>query len=188
MFDEAGCVAAARAGDLTAFNRLVLHHQQTAYNVALRTLGDPDAAEDVTQEAFFAAYRGLAQFRGGSFRAWLLRIVVNACYDRSRRQRRRPAQSLDQLLEADDTPFDPIDPTPNPEERVLTQELAARLQRALNELPADQRVTVVLCDVQGLSYDEAAEATGVPLGTVKSRLSRARARLRELLQPYRSTA
>ena len=180
--DEARALEAARQGDVAAFNQLVLRYQTVAYNVALRTLGNPEEAADATQETFISAFRALDDFRGGSFKAWLLRITVNACYDILRRRQRRPASSLDELTEQGDESFGATDTGQGPEGAALNAETARAIQAALLTLPADQRTLVLLCDVQGLSYEEAAEATQVALGTVKSRLSRARARLRDHLR------
>jgi RNA polymerase sigma-70 factor (ECF subfamily) len=142
----------------------------------LRTVGNPQQAEDAAQEAFFAAYRSLRTFRGGAFRGWLLRIAVNQCYDQLRLQRRRPAGEL-----AEDVQL--ADPDPQPEQMALTAETIAVLEGAIHRLPPDQRMCVVLIDVQGLGYEEAAVALKINIGTLKSRLSRARAQLRELLAP-----
>jgi RNA polymerase sigma-70 factor (ECF subfamily) len=185
-------ISAAQRGGLEAFNRLVEHHQRQVYNVCYRTLGNAEDAADATQETFLSAYRGIGSFRGtpDGFRPWLLRIAVNACYDQLRRRRRRPADSLEGFSagggrEGDDEagPADRLpDLAPGPEQVALTSETARGIQAALARLSPDQRLTVVLCDVQGLSYEEAAQVMAVELGTVKSRLSRARAQLRELLQ------
>jgi RNA polymerase sigma-70 factor (ECF subfamily) len=139
-------------------------------------LGDTSAAEDATQEAFFSAYRSIGRFQGGSFRGWLLRIASNECYDQLRQRQRRPTEPI-----ADEPVF--ADPAPLPDQIALSAETIALLERAIAQLPPDQRLCVVLIDVQGLDYEEAAQAMEVNLGTVKSRLSRARARLRELLAP-----
>ena len=179
--DEQGLVAAARRGDVQAFNTLVLNYQTLAYNVAYRVLHDQDAASDATQEAFLSAYRGLQGFRGGSFKAWVLRIVVNACYDQLRQLKRRPTSSLDEMLVDPDHSDILDDHSETPEEYVLRKDVADSIQAGLDSLPADQRAMVVLSDVQGLNYEEIAQATGVNLGTVKSRLSRGRARLRDYL-------
>jgi RNA polymerase sigma factor (sigma-70 family) len=159
-----------------AFNELVERYQGAVYNVCVRMLGDAQPAEDCTQETFFAAYRSIKSFRGGAFRSWLLRIASNQCYDLLRRRQRHPADALP------DEPF-VVDPSPSPDEAALSAETAAALERAIGQLPPDQRLCVLLVDVQGFDYDEAAQAMDVNLGTVKSRLSRARARLRELLGP-----
>ncbi|MCC6176483.1 MAG: sigma-70 family RNA polymerase sigma factor [Chloroflexi bacterium] len=178
---ETRAIEAARRGDPAAFNQLVLAYQTTAYNVALRTLGNPDDAADAAQDAFLSAYRAISDFRGGSFKSWLLRIVVNTCYDLLRRRQRRPSSSLDELVEETGESPAVADRKIGPERAALASETAQAIEHALALLPDDQRLIVVLCDVQGQSYEEAAEITGVALGTVKSRLSRARARLRHLL-------
>lgn len=179
--DEQRLIAQAQRGDLHAFNQLVLAYQSTMYNVAYRILGDGDAAADATQDAFVSAYRAIARFRGGSFKAWLLRIVTNACYDQLRVKQRRPTDSLDDMLVEPEHDTTLRDDSESPEEFVLRQELGAAIQRGLSTLPPDQRITLVLSDIEGLSYDEIAEATHVSLGTVKSRLSRARSKLRDYL-------
>jgi RNA polymerase sigma-70 factor (ECF subfamily) len=123
----------------------------------------------------------MRKFRGGSFKAWLLRIVTNACYDQLRAKQRRPASSLDDLpVEADHTYY-LHDPSEQPDEFVERQELNRLIQSGISALPAEQRVVLVLSDVQGLSYQEIAQAVGLSLGTVKSRLSRGRAKLRDYL-------
>ncbi len=179
---ELELVQRAREGELAAFNSLVLRHQDAAYGLALRFLSSREAAEDATQEAFIRAYRAIGSFRGERFRSWLFSIVANACRDELRRRRRRPQRSLDEARDqADRADLDPTDPDPTPEAQALSGELREALERSLMQLPEDWRLVVVLSDVQGLSYEEIAESAGVPLGTVKSRLSRARARLREIL-------
>ncbi len=179
--DEQALIASARAGNQHAFNLLVRVYQDMAYNVAYRVLGQPEAAADATQDAFLAAYRALSVFRGGSFKAWLLRIVTNACYDQLRRQKRRPQTSLEDLVEDPDYSPSLTDRNESPEEALLNAELAHAIEAAIARLPFDQRIVLVLSDVQGLSYEEIAAATDASLGTVKSRLSRARARLRDYL-------
>lgn len=185
--DEAALIQAAKSGDLDAFNRLVLEYQGLAFNVALRLLGDPAAAEDATQDAFVSAYRKLGSFRGGSFKAWLLRIVTNGCYDELRRQKRRPTTSLE--IETDDgeeiaQPAWMADPGEGPSELAERAALSRAIQACLDGMDDEFRAAVVLVDVQGLDYAEAAQALDRPLGTVKSRLARARARMQECLQSF----
>lgn len=183
--DESRLIQDARRGDLDAFNRLVLAYQDMVYNQAYRMMGEVQAAEDATQEAFISAYQNLHSYRGGSFRGWLLRIVTNACYDELRRRQRRPTTPLEPLTSDDeemDSPSWSADPGELPEETVLRGELGTAIQRCLDELPDEFRVMVVLVDVQGLNYQEAADIIRKPVGTVKSRLSRARVRLRQCLQ------
>ncbi len=183
--DEHALIASAQKGDTRAFNQLVLLYQSMAYNVAYRILSDPDAAADATQDAFLSAFKAMGKFRGGSFKAWLLRIVTNACYDQLRVKQRRPSSSLDDLpVETDHTAY-LRDPAEQPDEFVERQELNQMIQRGISALPVEQRVIIVLSDVQGLSYQEIAEVEGISLGTVKSRLSRGRARLRDYLVEQR---
>ncbi len=183
--DETALIASAQKGDARAFNQLVLLYQSRAYNLAYRILGDPDAASDATQDAFLSAYKAMPKFRGGSFKAWILRIVTNACYDQLRVKQRRPADSLDDLpVEQDHAQF-LGDSTEQPVDYVERRQLSQAIEAGIMELPVEQRVVVVLSDIQGLSYHEIAQAAGISLGTVKSRLSRGRARLRDYLLEQR---
>jgi RNA polymerase sigma-70 factor (ECF subfamily) len=185
--DETGLIQASLQGDLDSFNRLVLAYQDLLFNQAYRMLGEPALAEDITQEAFISAYRNLHSYRGGSFKAWLLRIVSNACYDELRRQKRRPTTPLEPVDEDDEEIESPhwlADPSESPEEATERSELNRAIQHCLKDLPEEFRTAVVLVDVQGLDYTEAAQAMGKPLGTVKSRLARARLRMRDCLQGF----
>ena len=184
--DEPALIEAARKGDIDSFNTLVLVYQHQVYNLAYRIMGEPAAAEDATQETFISAYKSLNRFRGGSFKSWLLRIVTNACYDDLRRRKRRPAASLDELMGDQDgeVEFEPPSNDESPEAAVQRHEMAELIQKGITILPDDQRITLVLSDIQGLSYEEIADATQTNLGTVKSRLSRGRAKLREYLQAH----
>jgi RNA polymerase sigma-70 factor (ECF subfamily) len=178
--DESALIAAAQGGDREAFNQLVVKYQSLAYNVAYRVLGDGDAAADATQDAFISAYRAIARFRGGSFKAWIMRIVTNACYDQLRAKQRRPTTSLDADPELERHEWN-VDPGERPEAYVVRQELGQIIQRGLATLPAEQRTCVVLSDIQGMSYDEIAQTMNCSLGTVKSRLNRARRKMRDYL-------
>lgn len=183
--DEAALIQDAQQGSVNAYNTLVLHYQNQAYNVAYRIMGDVDSAADATQEAFISAFKAIQRFRGGSFRAWLLRIVTNACYDELRRRKRRPQAALEALHVEDPSPDATLVSHPeNPESYTQRMELQSAIKGCIEALPDDQRLVAVLCDVEGLSYDEIAEVAGVALGTVKSRLSRSRARLRDCLQGF----
>lgn len=185
--DENALITSAKRGDLDAFNRLVLSHQDALFNAALRILGDGDLAADATQEAFLAAFRGLNGFRGGSFRAWLMRTVTNACYDELRRRKRRPTGPLEpEGRDGEDveSPRWLADPELSPEQQAEAQELEHAIQHCLENLPLEFRTVVVMADLQGLDYTEVAAAIRVPLGTIKSRLARARLRLRECLQDF----
>jgi RNA polymerase sigma-70 factor (ECF subfamily) len=188
--DEAELIHEAQRGDLDSFNRLVLAYQTQVYNLAYRIFGEGESAADAAQEAFLAAFRSLKGFRGGSFRSWLARIVTNVCYDELRRRKRKPAASLEALLDSEVAPESngPALHAPGaqrPEAAAEQAELSRAIQDCLNRLPDDFRVVAVLADVQGYDYAEISAAAGMPLGTVKSRLARARLRLRDCLQRYR---
>lgn len=180
--NEVEAIRAAQKGKLSAFNHLVMIHQGLAYNVAYRIMGDGDGAADATQDAFLKAFKSIKQYKGGSFKSWLMRIVTNTCYDQLRYQKRRPTESLE--TEAAETEYAPrlVDSSEQPEDTAMRHELNDMLQTVINRLPPDQRIVLILSDAEGFSYQEIATITEVSLGTVKSRLNRARARLRDLLQ------
>ena len=180
--DEASLVQQAQKGDIAAFNRLVVQFQELVFNVSYRIMGDPDAAADVTQETFITAYQSLATFRGGNFKAWLLRVATNRCYDELRRRKRRPQTSLDQIMDENESFAFLRSPNEGPEAHRQRVELALAIERCLKALPEDQRIVTVLGDVEGYDYQEIASITSVSLGTVKSRMSRARSKLRDCLQ------
>ena len=185
--NESDLITYAQQGDLDAFNRLVLTYQDMAFNQAYRLMGDAASAEDITQDAFISAYRKLHTFRGGSFKAWLLRIVTNAGYDELRRRKRRPTTHLEPISNDDEEIESPswlTDPGESPEQAAIRMELNEAIQRCLEQLEVDFRVVVVLVDVQGLDYKQAARNIGKPLGTVKSRLARARSRMQDCLRGF----
>jgi len=185
--DEQALIHDAQAGSLDAFNTLILHYQDSIFNTALRILSDEDLAADATQEAFLSAFKSISSFRGGSFKAWLMRTVTNACYDELRRQKRRPTTPLEPDTEDGDEMDSPrwlADPNLSPEQEFEADELEHALQHCLNNLPLEFKTVVVMADVQGMDYSEVAIAVRVPLGTIKSRLARARLRLRECLQGF----
>ena len=185
--DEPGLIQAAKKGDLQAFNRLVLGYQDMVYNQAFRMMGETESAEDATQDAFILAFRHIRGFRGGSFKAWLLRIVTNVCYDELRRRKRRPTVALEPMDENEEEIESPhwlADPNESPEEASERREMSLALQQCLDQLPIEFRTVVVLVDVQGLDYEEAAQVIHKPLGTIKSRLARARSRMRDCLRGF----
>ena len=185
--NETALIQDALDGNLDAFNSLVLHYQDIAFNVAYRIMGETGAASDATQEAFISAYQKLEQYHGGSFKAWLLRIVTNACYDELRRRQRQPVTPLKPELSDGDVVEDPYwieDSSMSPEERIEQEELQNAIQRCINKLDDKFRIVLVLVDVEGLDYETAASAVGTPLGTVKSRLARARERVQGCLQAF----
>lgn len=188
--DENALIREAQRGSLDAFNALVLTYQDSAYNLAYRLLSDGDEAADITQKAFISAYRNLTSFRGGSFRAWLLRMVTNACYDELRRRKRHPTialEPLDQDEEEVESPFWLADEDPSPEQVMVNRELELALQHCLEDIPPEFRAVVVLVDVEGRDYQEVAGVIDKPLGTVKSRLARARLKLRDCLRYFLGT-
>jgi RNA polymerase sigma-70 factor, ECF subfamily len=176
-------IRAAQGGELASFNALVVRHERPVYNLCLRMLRDVPSAEDAAQETFIKAWTAIDTFRGGLVRPWLLRIATNRCYDVLRARGRRPADSLEaEPFESEPTWTSQTAGGEHPELFAARAELSGHLERALGALPDDQRLVVILSDVQGHSYDEIAAITGVAVGTVKSRLSRARARLRDGLR------
>jgi RNA polymerase sigma-70 factor (ECF subfamily) len=184
--DETALIQEAKHGDLDAFNRLVLAYQDQAYNLAFRLLGDDPSAQDATQITFINAYQAIRSFRGGSFRAWILRILTNACYDELRRQKRKPTEDLNPVdTDSGEEMEDPAwlsDDSLSPEEHVTQQELEKAIQKCLGGLPEEFRTVIVLVDVQGMDYQEASEVVKTPLGTIRSRLARARQRVQDCLQ------
>lgn len=177
-----------RTGATSCYNCIIEAFEIQAYNLARRMLGDWALAEDAVQESFVSGYRAFQQFRGDNLRAWLMRIVANTCRDMLRARRARPTVPLDPL------PSDPGDPTAipsavempsgeeSPEDYAERQELQRTIEAALNSLPEEQRLAVTLVDVQGMDYEEAAAIMACSLGTVKSRISRGRGRLRDFLR------
>ena len=182
--EERRLVEVAQRGDVESFNELVRLFEGRVYTLCYRMLGDAESAADAAQDAFFSAFRNLKSFRGGSFRSWMLRIATNTCYDVLRVRKRRPSVSLD--IDADDesasSPLQIADSAESPDDFAQRRELAAAIQQGLTELPDEQRIVLILSDIQGLAYEEIAQITNSNLGTVKSRLSRGRARLREVLK------
>lgn len=177
--EEQDLISRSRQGDLSAFNQLVARYQDLVFSVTLRLVSNHATAEDITQEAFISAFRSIGRLRGDNFRAWILRIARNAAYDAMRRTKRRPEESIEeQVVTLGETLASGEE---SPEDYALRQDLARAIGRGLDELPRDQRMAIVLIDIEGLSYDETASATDVSIGTVKSRLNRGRRKMREYL-------
>lgn len=182
---EKSLIQAAQRGDLEAFNLLILRYQNLLFGIALRLLNDEDAAADAVQEALISAFRRFHTFRGDSLKSWLARVVVNACYDELRRKRRQHSVPLDQFnAEGDEieTSYWLVDHQADPEVQFESSELESAIQKSLDKLPSVYRLMLVLVDIEGMSYEEAAMAAGVPVGTVKSRLARARVQVQRSLQ------
>jgi RNA polymerase sigma-70 factor, ECF subfamily len=179
--DQHSLIERSLHGDLDAFNQLIIEYQNLAYSVAYRLLDDADTAADAVQDSFIKAFRALENFRGGSFKSWLMRIVTNTCYDMLRARQRQKTDSLDDLPVENEYVPELVDHQESPQQYVERQELSFFITAAIQDLPEDQRVSIVLCDVEGYSYEEISEITGVAIGTVKSRISRARGRVRDYL-------
>jgi RNA polymerase sigma-70 factor (ECF subfamily) len=185
--DEKDLVRAAQKGDLDVFNQLVLLYQERIFSLAYRILGNEDLAEDITQNTFLKAYLNLSHFHNGSFRSWLYQVAVNACIDELRKYKKHPELPLGYDESEDERllpPYELTDSRMQPEKEHDRRELERAVQRALDRLDPDQRAVVVLVDLQDFDYQEAARVLRVPLGTVKSRLARARMRLHPLLKEY----
>jgi len=185
--NEQALITDAQGGSLDAFNTLILTYQDGVFNTALRILGDEDHAADASQDAFISAFKSIQAFRGGSFKGWLMRIVTNACYDELRRKKRRPTTPLEPDTDDGDEMDSPrwlADPNMTPDQQAEADELEHAIQHCLDNLPLDFKTVVVMADIQGMDYTEVASTVRVPLGTVKSRLARARLRLQECLQGF----
>lgn len=183
MTDESQVIARAQAGDARAFEVLMNRHATQVFNLALRVVRDPLEAEDLTQEAFVRAWQGLPRFRADAlFSTWLYRIMTNLCYDRLPRLR----------AEMDALDSEAIAELPHGEEnvdaRLLTEELRSHVHKALDALPAGFRLLVTLRHLQHMSYADIAAATGLPEGTVKSGIHRARGQLRDAVAQYQAGA
>jgi RNA polymerase sigma-70 factor (ECF subfamily) len=185
--DERVRIGRTLDGDVDAFNELVVKYQKLAYSVAYRMLQSREAAADAVQESFLKAFRALPSFKNGSFKSWLMRIVVNTCHDAIRINRRFSFQEIadDPNYENNESgekvPYQVIDPHESPQASVERSELRAQLELGIRALPPEQRLVLVLSDIHGYSYEEINEVTGFPMGTVKSRISRARLKLRDFL-------
>lgn len=183
--NEPALIEAARAGSLDAFNALVTAYQDRVYTLAYRIMGDGAAAADLAQDAFITAYRKLSTYRGGNFRSWLMRITANTCYDALRSNKRHPATSLEDLATDSDDEYPLPDDAPTPEQAAERKEIARAIQGCISGLSPDQRIVLVLSDIEGMDYQAIADEVNAALGTVKSRISRARAAMRDCLSAFR---
>jgi RNA polymerase sigma-70 factor (ECF subfamily) len=186
--DEIALIKLAKKGDLDAFNRLVIAYQDTVFNLAYRMLHNDPAAQDATQDAFISAYEKLNAYRGGSFKAWILRIVANKCYDELRRWKRRPETNLyPSNPENEEEVEDPVwlaDDNQSPEDGIEQKELEEVIQGCIDALPDEYKAVVILVDMQGLDYKNASGIVESPIGTIRSRLARARKRLQDCLRGF----
>jgi RNA polymerase sigma-70 factor (ECF subfamily) len=180
--DESALVASCLAGDDTAFDQLVLRYQDMVFSLAFRLLGGYDEAVDLSQEVFLQVYRKLGSFRkDSSLRTWIYRIVINRAKNQRRWWKRRINEMTALPIEVAETRARAVDPLPD--EALARKELGLILHDAIDKLPFDQRTILLLKEIEGLSYEEISTTLDLPLGTVKSRLARARAALREGLDP-----
>ena len=180
-------IDAAQQGDLDAFNQLILNYQDMLYRIALRIIHDECSAEDATQDAMILAFRNIRSFRGGNFKSWLARVTVNASYDELRRGKRHLSMPLEQFTSDGDEIESPVwikDMSAGPEERAETSELRSVMHQCIKSLVPDYRLMVILVDMEGMSYEEAARIAHVPVGTVKSRLARARMQIRSKMRAF----
>lgn len=175
--EESRLIQRASDGDAASFNALMGMHERRMYAVALRMCGNPEDAQDCLQEAMLRVYRAISGFKAqSSFSTWVYRITMNTCLDELRKRKNRPSASLDGLLDAG---WSPADPAESPEGHAMRREVRQNLQQFMEELPEDMRAAVVLRDVQGYAYEEIAEILDANVGTIKSRISRGREKLRE---------
>ena len=183
---EAKYIDLAIQGSLEAFNRLVAIYQTQVYNTALRIMRDPGLADDMAQTAFINAWKHMDTFNGSAFKPWILRITINACYDELRRIRRHPEQDLIPVNEEDGEENEDavwlIDPGDSPEQIMEQKERQEVIESCFNALPTEYRTVFMLIDLQDMDYQGAADILHKPLGTIKSRLLRARLRMRDCLK------
>ena len=174
-------LARAAAGDLDAFNAIVGRYERAVYRASWAILRDQMQAEDATQDTFIRAWNAVNSFQGESARPWLLRIATNRSLDLIRQRTRQATGSLDEQLAEQEPRWSTLSPPEVPEREAEKHELSDRLEKAIARLPEDQRVAIVLADVMGYDYSEIAGATDAAIGTIKSRISRGRTRLRSIL-------
>ena len=174
-------VERARGGDTRAFDDLARAEERALYRHAARIVGVGADAEDVVQDALLSAWKSISSFEGTSFRAWLFRIVTNRALDRIRARKRRPELPIEPADDEDVTWAEPAAPGPDLAEIASSREALAVVEQALTTVPEEQRAALLLRDVEGFAYEEIALMTGVEVGTVKSRIHRARVAVRNIL-------
>jgi RNA polymerase sigma-70 factor (ECF subfamily) len=180
--NEQTLIQQATRGDHAAFESLMRQHESRMYAVALRMCANREDAQDCLQEAMLRVYRAIGGFKGqSSFGTWVYRVTMNTCLDELRRRKVRAASSLDQLV---DSGWMPADEGQTPEQYSIASEQRRFLEKAIASLPEDMRAAIVLRDVQGFSYEEIARILEANVGTIKSRISRGRGKLREILYKH----
>jgi len=182
QLDENKLISRASGGDPSAFNQLMGMHEKRMYAVALRMCGNREDAQDCLQEAMLRVYRAIGGFKGqSSFGTWVYRITMNTCLDELRRKKNKQNVSFDNLL---DQGWSPADDSASPEKKVMQIEMRKSISTSIQELPEDMRSAIIMRDIHGYSYDEIADILGVNVGTIKSRISRGREKLREKLSNF----
>ena len=184
--EDGAIIARYQRGDAGAFDELVQRHQQRAYHFAFRLTKNPDEAADVVAEAFVRVYRSLDHFKGeSSFTTWLYRIETNCFLDMRKRASSRPALSLDEVLQVEDgqVEIQIIDNRESAQDRVEQRERLSAIEVAMKDIPAHQRTILLMYHAEAMSYEDIAETLRLPIGTVKSRLNRARLSMRQALRP-----
>jgi RNA polymerase sigma-70 factor, ECF subfamily len=183
--DDRDLVGRARRGDREAFTQLIVQYQVPLYNMALRMVGQPDDAADITQEAFLRAWEKLRTLREAPFKSWLFQIAANLCYDHFRRGRRFGVMpDEDQTSPKASNVVGLGIATPDPQEQTEANARTRLVRDSIQALDDDMRIAIVLRDVNGMTYEEIAAVLRVPLGTVKSRIARARTQVQERLQQH----
>lgn len=182
--DETRLIHKAQKGQIAAFEELIMGHEIRIYNIAYRMFHSEEDAKDLSQEIFIKVFENIHKFKGNSsFSTWLYRIATNTCIDELRRRKGKQTYSMDEEVETEEGSMNReyADIKPNPEEVIINKEVANQIQFALNHLSEDHKTAIILRDLQGLGYDEISQVLECSLGTVKSRISRARRQLKELL-------
>lgn len=180
--EESQMIKKAKAGDLYAFETLIISYEKMIYNIAYHSLQNEEDARDVAQEVCIKIYKSLHKFnQDSSLKTWIHRITVNACIDEIRKQKRQKAYSLDEPIETKESTIkkEVAGKGPSLEEKVIQRETVAEIYNALNQLKEEYRILIILRDIQGLSYEEIADITNNPLGTVKSRIARGRNKIKD---------
>lgn len=178
---EKDLIAKAKQGDMQAFEALILKHEKIVYNVALRMMDHSEDAKDISQEVFLKAYRNIKNFdERAAFSTWLYRITYNTCIDEMRKRKGKQSYSLEEEMENEEGSMQRqiADEGETPEESILREEQKSEIIQALESLSAEHKAAIILRDIKGLSYEEIAEILDLSLGTVKSRISRARNQLK----------
>lgn len=184
LVDEKKLIKQSISGDVESFEQLIRQYQRMAYNVAYRMMGNEEDAKDMTQEALVKVFKKLKSFRmDASFSTWLYRIVMNTCKDEMRKKKMSTI-SIDQSIETEDSQvyFELEEKGLGPEEKLLQKETQNLVHSALQEIPEDNRMVLILRDIKNLTYDEISEVLDIPKGTVKSRINRGRLALRDVLK------